>query len=229
MILLLLLLLVIPEVDALQFAMQSFAKLSISYFKFRVFGKTIKVKNLGFAVLIADFDRSSISLNNTLNTQNNKKYRIIPTIKFKPFLSSYVNYIINTYGDIDPDVDNDKIKLDKFFITNLIPKSRDPTLTILRSAGVKLFRDIDLYTFFIKLIDTKKVQNYIIKTKLNTTLMNFMSTKFREHLFALSLNNITLNESAHILIKILHSIDEPMYTIFTKEYINSLNNFKNIF
>ena len=200
----------------------------LSYFKFRVFGKTIKVKNLGFAVLIADFDRSSISLNKTINNkknQNNKKFRIIPSIKFKPLLTSYVNYIINKYGDIDPDKVNDKIKLDKFFITNLIPKSRDPTLTILRSAGVKLFRDIDLYTFFIKLIDTSKVKNYITKTKLNTTLMNFMSNKFRENLFALSLNNITLNESAHILIKILNTIDEPMNTIFTNDYITSLNEF----
>jgi serine/threonine protein kinase len=43
-------------------------------FKFTVFGRDIYVKNMGFAVLIADFDRSSISLN---SNYTNLKYRLV--------------------------------------------------------------------------------------------------------------------------------------------------------
>ena len=192
-------------------------------FKFNVFGKSIKVKNMGFAVLIADFDRSSMSLNsNTKNT--NKKYRIISPILFKPLLTNYVNNIIDKYGDIDPDVFEGDIKLNKLFISNLIPSKMDPTITVLRSAGVKLFRDIDLYTFFIRLIETELLRSYIIKHKINTNIMSFMSENFRDVLFKLPVKNISLNESAYIVVKILNYLKEPLPVIFKHNYLDMLKN-----
>jgi serine/threonine protein kinase len=191
-------------------------------FKFNVFGKSIKVKNMGFAILIADFDKSSMSLHS--NLKNNKKYRIISPILFKPLLTSYVNNIIKTYGDIDPDIFQGEIKIDKLFISNLIPKKIDPTITVLRSAGVKLYRDIDLYTFFIRLIETEQLRTYIIKHKLNTTIMNFMSDRFRNVLFGMPVRNISLNESAFIVVSILKKIKEPLPVIFKPVYLNMLRN-----
>ena len=196
-------------------------KSSINQFTFNVFGKEIKVKNMGFAVIIADFDRSAITIN---NEYSNKPYRIISPIMFKPFFTGIVNNIIKKYGDIDPDnyVGKGDIKINKLFISNLIPRTIDPTITILRSAGVKLYRDFDLYTFFIKMLDTNKVREYVISKRLNETIMGFMSDRFKKELFSKQSKEISLNESAFIAVEILHKIKEPMINVFTDNYISRL-------
>ena len=193
------------------------------YFKYNVFGKSIKVKNLGFAILIADFDRSSMTLNSYYKNTD-KKYRLISPILFKPLLTKYVNNIINDYGDIDPDNYKEDIKIKKLFISHLIPRKIDPTITVLRSAGVKFYRDFDLYTFFIRLIETEDMRNYTVKHKINETLMNFMSSNFRTELFNMPIKNISLNESAYIVVELLSKLKEPLPLIFNKDYINSLKN-----
>ena len=196
-------------------------KSSINQFIFNVFGKEIKVKNMGFAVLIADFDRSAITINNEYSS---KPYRIISPIMFKPFFTGIVNNIIKKYGDIDPDnyVGKGDIKINKLFISKLIPRTIDPTITILRSAGVKLYRDFDLYTFFIKMLDTNKVREYVISKRLNETIMGFMSDRFKKELFSKPSKEISLNESAFIAVEILHKIKEPMINVFTNNYISRL-------
>jgi len=193
------------------------------YFKYNVFGKSIKVKNLGFAVLIADFDRSSMTLNSYYKNTD-KKYRLISPILFKPLLTNYVNNIIKDYGDIDPDNYKEDIKIKKLFISHLIPRKMDPTITVLRSAGVKLYRDFDLYTFFIRLIENEDMRNYIVKHQINDTLMNFMSSNFRSELFNMPVKNISLNESAYIVVELLNKLKEPLPLIFNHNYINSLKN-----
>ena len=100
----------------------------------------------------------------------------------------------------------------------------DPTITVLRSAGVKLYRDFDLYTFFIRLIETEDMRNYIVNHKINDTLMNFMSSSFRIELFNMAPKNISLNESAYIVVELLQKIKEPLPLIFNNDYINSLKN-----
>ena len=193
------------------------------YFKYNVFGKSIKVKNLGFAVLIADFDRSSMTLNSYYKNTD-KQYRLISPILFKPLLTNYVNNIIKDYGDIDPDNYKEDIKIKKLFISHLIPRKMDPTITVLRSAGVKLYRDFDLYTFFIRLIENEDMRNYIVKHQINDTLMNFMSSNFRKELFNMPVKNISLNESAYIVVELLNKLKEPLPLIFNHNYINSLKN-----
>jgi len=200
-------------------------KKTTSRFVFNVFGKEIKVKNLGFAVLIADFDRSSITIEDEFNP---KKYRIISPILFKPLFTSIVNNIIKKYGDIDPDniknTDYEKpgVKIEKLFVSNLIPRKMDPTITILRSAGVKLYRDFDLYTFFIRLIETENVRKYFLEKKLNTTIMSFMSKAFLNDLYSKPAKEISLNESAYLAVEIFGKIKEPMLNVFTDEYITRL-------
>ena len=194
---------------------------ALKKFKFNVFGKDIYVKNMGFSVLIADFDKSSISIN---SDYNNKKYRLIPPIRLKIIFETLVNNIIKIYGDIDPDHNNFEITLKPFFVSKFSPKSKDPTITILRSAGVKAFRDFDLYTFFITLLDTDKVKNYIISKKLDKTIMSFMSDLFKETLFSRkNTQNISIDYSALIAVNILHKINEPMNNIFTDTYLKNLN------
>jgi hypothetical protein len=193
---------------------------SPKYFEFNIFGKKIKVKNMGFAVLIADFDRSSISLQ---GNRYQKQYRIIPPILFKPFLTSYINEIINKYGDIDPDKNNDDIYIKKLFISNFIPQTKDPTIVILRAAGIKLYRDFDLYTFFIKLIDTEIIRNFIIEHKIDKTIMAFMSNKFIETILNKTVKNLSFNESAFIVVDILNKINEPLQRVFSDDYIKILH------
>ena len=196
-------------------------KKTTSHFIFKVFGKEIKVKNLGFTVLIADFDRSSLTIEHEFSP---KKYRIISPILFKPFLTSNVNNIIKKYGDIDPDDSKIKeVKFEKLFISKLIPRKMDPTITILRSAGVKLFRDFDLYTFFIRLIETENVRKYIREKKIDTNIMSFMSKAFLNELYSKPAKEISLNESAFVAVEILDKIKEPMCSVFSDNYISRLH------
>ena len=211
-------------------------KKNVSHFTFNLFGKSINVKNLGYAVLIADFDRSSITIKDVFTP---KKYRIISPILFKPLLTSNVNNIIKKYGDIDPDSsflekshtkthNEDKnilkngVKFEKLFLSNLIPRKMDPTITILRSAGVKLFRDFDMYTFFIRLVETENVRKYIKEKRIDSNIMSFMSKKFLEELYSKPAKEISLNESAFIVVEILDKIKEPMYSVFSANYISRL-------
>ena len=213
------------------------SKKSVSHFHFNVFGKKIRVKNLGFAVLIADFDRSSMTI---IDVFNPKKYRIISPILFKPLLTSNVNNIIKKYGDIDPDSttkDNEEnpvlkneykhffkkgVKFNKLFLSKLISRKIDPTITILRSAGVKLFRDFDMYTFFIRLLETENVRKYIKDKRIDANIMSFMSNRFITELYSKPAKEISLNESAYVAIEILDKIKEPMYNVFSVKYISRL-------
>jgi hypothetical protein len=188
-------------------------------YKFNVFGHNVKVKNMGFAVLIADFDRSSISLS---GDRYKKKYRIISPILFKPFLTSYVNDIITNYGDVDPDNMKDDIYIKKLFISNIIPHSRDPTITILRSAGVKLYRDFDLYTFSVRLLNLTKVREFIFEHKIDKTILSFLSTNFIKELLPKVSKSISFNEGAYIAVDILNKLKEPIRPIFTDNYLKTL-------
>ena len=192
---------------------------AIKEYKFNVFGTSIKVKNIGFAVLIADFDRSSISLQ---GERYNKKYRIISPILFKPFFTLYVNDIITKYGDIDPMKTKEEIRINKYFISNLIPHSKDPTITILRSAGVKLFRDIDLYTFMVRLLNITSVRKFIFDTKIDKTIGAFMSDAFIKELKPKIAKNIGFNETAYTIVDIMNKLNEPMKPIFTDNYLKTL-------
>jgi hypothetical protein len=216
-----------------------------SYHTFKVFNTEIRVKNMGFSVLIADFDSSSITIKNNTNyiskpnsksksKSKPKNYRIIPPVKYSLLLSNYVSSIIKNYGDLNPDSNiynpstkstkrkDNNISSQGFFINNIIPRQMNLTMSILRAAGVNLYRDIDLYTFFIKLLDNKIIRDYILSNKLDTTLLKFMSDSFRKTYFEKPANKITISESAYITIKILNEIKEPMYKIFNKKYINEL-------
>ena len=196
------------------------------HFAFKVFGKEIKIKNLGFAVLIADFDKSSI----TIEDENNpKKYRIIPPITFKPLFTSAINNIIKKYGDIDPDniknteYEKNGVKIEQIFFNNLIPKKMDTTLTVLRSAGVKIYRDFDLYTFFIKLIFiNENIKTFFLEKNINNTIMSFMSKAFLNSLYSKKLKVISMSETAHLAIEIFGKINETMINVFTDEYIERL-------
>jgi serine/threonine protein kinase len=197
-----------------------------SHFAFKVFGKEIKIKNLGFAVLIADFDKSSI----TIEDENNpKKYRIIPPIEYKPLFTSAINNIIKKYGDIDPDniknteYEKTGVKIEKIFFNNLVPKKMDTTLIVLRSAGVKLYRDFDLYTFFIKLIFiNENIKTFCLEKNINNTIMSFMSKAFLNSLYSKKIKVINMSESAYIAIEIFGKINENMINVFTDEYIGKL-------
>ena len=98
----------------------------------------------------------------------------------------------------------------------------DPTMPILRASGVRYFRDIDLYTFFIILISTENILEYVLEHKIDETIMSFMSDKFRKYLIKLKPKNIIMNASAYIALDILSKIKEPMPRIFTTKYIKSL-------
>ena len=212
----------------------------VKYYKFNAFGNEIKVKNMGFAVLIGDFDKSSITIYSNINShrpdrserteRSSIKYRLVPHIMFPLFLSRYVNDIIKEYGDIDPDYVSDDydIKINKVVISNFIPISNDPTIAILQSAGVKLYRDFDIYTFIITLLNNKTIKKYILLKKLDKTILNFMSIKFKDYIYKILDENKRIHTSdpyiSYIIVDTFNKIKEPMYKIFTDDYFNLLKN-----
>jgi len=214
------------------------------YFYFTIYGKKMKVKNMGFAVLIADFDLASITINKINNnkklslnnsTLESKKIRIIPPIDFKPLIGKYVNNMIKEYADIDINKVNDygylKVSILKnMFISKIAPRIIDPIVSILRASGLTLYKDIDLYIFFIKLFNISKIRNYILSNNIDTKtpILNFMSDKFK-HMMLKTLSKpdkfISMNETTYIIIDTYDKIKEPMNNIFTTDYINNLNKF----
>ena len=54
--------------------------------------------------------------------------------------------------------------------------------------------------------------------------MSFMSNKFINMLFSMPVRNISLNESAYIVVNILKHINEPLPVIFKHDYLNILRN-----
>jgi hypothetical protein len=202
---------------------------SLKYYKFNAFGNKIKIKNMGFAVLIADFDKSSMTISSNIKNRsgtNTIKYRLIPPLVAPLLLSKYVNYIIKEFGDVDPDIINDSytIKINKVFISKFIPLGKDPTIHILRSAGIKLYRDFDIYTFMVKLLDDINVREYIILKKLDTTILSFMSKKFKEYIFNRLPKTKSLSETAYVIVDTFDKLNEPMTKIFTKDYFKILQN-----
>jgi hypothetical protein len=192
-----------------------------AYFHFKISGRDIKIPNMGFAVLIADFDRSSISLK-SLNDNTKKTYRIISPIRFKPLLAYSVNKTIKKYGNSNPD-NGKPVNISKFGISMIIPKSQDPTLTILRAAGVRYFQDTDLYTFMVMLLNSNKIKNYFLEKELDKTIMSFMTDKFQDRLFNMNISDINMNHAGYLILDILDKIKEPIHNIFTKNYIKSLD------
>lgn len=212
------------------------------YFYFTIYGKKIKLKNMGFAVLIADFDLASITINQTTNTNTNtlenKKIRLVSPIKFKPLIGDYVTTMIKEYADLDINKIDDygylKVSILKnIFLSKITPQIIDPILLILRASGLTLYKDLDLYIFFIKLFNISKIRNYIVSNNIdtNTPILNFMSEKFKSTILkTLSRPDkfISMNETTYIVIDTYDKIKEPMNPIFTSDYINNLNKFSKL-
>ena len=114
------------------------------------------------------------------------------------------------------------------FSCNVIPgedniKHREIMEAELRKKRVRIFRDIDMYVFFIKLLDTITLREYMITKRLDGTILGFMSTAFKKTLFATTVKSMSVNEAAFLAIKILHSIKEPIGNIFTIQYLDRLS------
>jgi hypothetical protein len=194
----------------------------IKYFDFKVYNRKIRIKNMGFVVLIADFDKSNMSIPN--DNPDDKKYRIVPSFKYPFIISKDINKLITKYADIDPDNYNGIIELPKYFINKLIPNKYDPTIVIIRCSGVRLFRDLDIYSFMTILLYNPIVKEYIIKNKINQTIYSFMPKKFNTELFNLKrLSRERFNETIYNIVELFDKINETLMPIFSDTYLDALN------
>lgn len=216
----------------------------LPYFRYKINNKQIKVKNMGFAVLISDFDLSSITLEHIESdpfSKSDKKYRIIPPILYEPLLKFSVLNLQKKYANADnlPDPTTnikDKLKfmyledsfknginLHKFALSYIIPSNIDPSIMIYRAAGVAYFRNVDLYILFAKMITDPDIKEYIIKYNLNTSIMSFMSPAYFKELLETDKQNANISWSFVRVIDIFNKIDETMNKVFTKQYLYSLD------
>ena len=75
-----------------------------------------------------------------------------------------------------------------------------------------------------KLLDDINVREYIILKKLDNTILNFMSTKFKNYIFNRLPKTKSLSETAYVIVDIFEKINEPMSKIFTFDYFKILTN-----
>ena len=76
----------------------------------------------------------------------------------------------------------------------------------------------------VKLLDDINVRNYIIKKKIDTTILSFMSPKFKHYIFNRLPITQSLSETAYVIVDVLDKIKEPMYRIFYDDYYKILKN-----
>jgi hypothetical protein len=86
------------------------------------------------------------------------------------------------YSDIKPNKKR-QIQINKLFVSNLVPKTLDPTIEVLRIAGIKYYNNIDIYVLFMDLLNVQGVRDYFKAKKIDKTVMAFMSDKFIDALF----------------------------------------------
>jgi hypothetical protein len=209
------------------FLVKRLSKNTYPSFTFVVSNRLINIENLGFAVQITNFSKSSITL---YSSKYHKPIRVVPAIRYKSLLNNYVKEIIDKDAKLNskikqnPEVTNRAASFDKIFLSKLLPSNKDPMIDIIRSSGGLIYRDCDLYTFFIGLVNSEKILKYVEDNSLFTTILSFMSDDFINEFS----NHITknkqqsINESLSIAIKIFNKIKEPMNKIFTNNYFKSL-------
>jgi hypothetical protein len=201
----------------------------IKYFDFKINGKTLRVKNLGFAVLIIDFDTSSI----TLKSNNDKDYRIVPTVfmntVFRPWMNNIEEKFANKSNEQGLDMYKNKNfkkkgkELPSIGILSYIYDTLNPLIDFFRGAGVDYFMDIDICTLAILILTDPDLKNYCIKNKsIYTTLFSFLSPKIYSDILQYTIDNESVNKAVSILSSILKNNNEKMDKIFTNQYVKDL-------
>jgi hypothetical protein len=187
---------------------------------FKIDGKTVKMRDMGFQVLISNFENASISLS---SERYNKQYKLIKPLRHKLFLDRIVKQYIMQYSDIKPNKKR-QIQINKLFVSNLVPKTLDPTIEVLRIAGIKYYNNIDIYVLFMDLLNVQGVRDYFKAKKIDKTVMAFMSDKFIDALFMMEIKDKNIEEMLYEIVDITsNKLHEPINYIFSKEYMKTLD------
>lgn len=201
----------------------------IKYFEYKINGKKLKVKNLGFAVLLIDFDTSSI----TLKSNSDKDYRIVPTVFMNTFFRPWFNNIEKKFANKSNEQGLDIYKNKNFTkkgkelpsigILSYIYGKFNPLIVFFRGAGVDYFMDIDTCTLAIFILTDPDIKEYCIKNKsIYITLFSFLSPKVYSDILQYTINNENVNYIVSLLSSILKNNNEKMNKIFTNQYVKDL-------
>ena len=195
------------------------------FFTFKINGRTIRIRNIGFAVLITDFDLSSISLRT--GKPNEKDFRITPPLKF-PFLLEYWRNNLLKYANTEPnDLKNSYgktgVKLENMPIINWLPSKLNPSISVYRAVGSKYFQEIDLYLFIVKTLHEPHIREFILKNKLEQSLLAFINPDVFKEILNLKLRfENSVNWAFSNLVSIMDKTGQYLRPVFTDEYINNL-------
>lgn len=201
----------------------------IKYFEYKINGKKLRVKNLGFAVLIIDFDTSSI----TLKSNNDKDYRIVPTVLmntvFRPWLDNIEGQFANKSNEQGLDMYKNKNftkkgkELPSIGILSYFYGKFNPLIVFFRGAGVDYFMDIDTFTLAILILTDPELKEYCIKNKsIYKTLFSFQSPKVYSDILQYTIDNENVNNGVSLLSSILKNNNEKLNKIFTNQYVKDL-------
>ena len=187
---------------------------------FKIDGKTVKLRDMGFQVLISNFENASISIS---SERYNKQYKLIKPLQHKLFLDRIVKQYITKYSDIKPNKKR-QIQINKLFVSNLVHKTLDPTIEVLRIAGIKYYNNIDIYVLFMDLLNDQTVREYFKAKKIDKTVMSFMSDNFIDALFMTEIKDRNIEEMLYEIVDITSTkLHEPINYIFSKEYMKTLD------
>lgn len=203
---------------------------NIDFFVYKINKKIIRVKNIGFTVLIIDFDTSSLTLK---SRYDNKDFRIVPKVLLNNIFRSWFNSIEKQYANKNNEQDLDMYKNKKFImkgkhlpdmgILSYLPSTYNPLIVFYRGAGINYFMDIDVYTLAILILTDPDIKPYCIKNNsIYTTLFSFLSPQVYSNILEHTINNESVNKAVSLMSTMLDKYNLALNKIFTNQYIKDL-------
>ena len=134
------------------------------YHTYNIYGKKIKLSNLGYLVSIIDFGRSIISLKSSMQK---KQYRLISPVYFTQHSTHLKRELVEKYADANIDL------LDSKILKDILNYTINPCLV-----GINISNILDIYILIISLLSIDLIREYIVKNKLYYILPKLISADF---------------------------------------------------
>jgi hypothetical protein len=206
----------------------------VKYFRFKINGKRVKVLNLGFAAVIADYDLASISLKKTGNytdvVKDKRDFRVVPPLKANAVLGLWKGGIVDKYANMDVGNEVDKrgraiLEFVKPTLLGLVPNSVNPIARLYSAVGAHYFKELDLYIFYMKLMMIPEMRKLVVDNELNMTLLAFLPAVVFNAILEIKIEpgvNYGVAWACGTIIDLFAANKEYMRPIFTDRYLTGL-------
>lgn len=209
------------------FFVKTLSPVKLKHFTYKINNKTIKLKNLGFAVLIADLEVASVSI---YSKKESKTYRIgaplsswwlsekeSEDIYLNKELINLINLQDNYYHQKNINFKNNLIQTISQYDDRLI-------YILLRYLAFYNYNQFDIYVFVLRLFTFEKIKKYIFENSLHKTLFSFIPSVIYKYI---NYNNLPIHTLIKIIIITFNKNNITFNYIYTEKYMNTLEKLKN--